>query len=285
MAAARSGGTASMLPRWRSCTPLRSSSGVSRSITSARMRSSPCTSAVGRLQFSVENAYRVRYSTPCSTAASTILRMFSVPARCPASRGSPRCLAQRPLPSMIMATCRGTGVIRGRGSGIGLDLHHFGFFSLAHMLGIADVAVNQGLDFLAGPLMLILGDHLFVFQLFQVVHRMAPDVADGDPAILHMALDQLDELAAALLGQRRDDNTDELAVIRGVEPELRFLDGFLDRPDHVLFPGLDLQQAGLRGGDRRHLVQGGRRAIILDHDPLDEGGGGPARADRQQLAA
>src|SRR5690242_17919726 len=35
-------------------------------------------------------------------------RMFSVPARCPATRGSPRWVAQRPLPSMMIATWRGT---------------------------------------------------------------------------------------------------------------------------------------------------------------------------------
>src|SRR5438045_3521700 len=34
-------------------------------------------------------------------------RRFSVPARCPAERDSPRAWAQRPLPSMMIATCRG----------------------------------------------------------------------------------------------------------------------------------------------------------------------------------
>ena len=35
--------------------------------------------------------------------------MLSTPARCPSRRGKPRCVAHRPFPSMIMATCRGTG--------------------------------------------------------------------------------------------------------------------------------------------------------------------------------
>src|SRR6476469_9354747 len=41
-------------------------------------------------------------------AARTVRRTASTPRRCPSERGSPRSLAQRPLPSMLMATCRGT---------------------------------------------------------------------------------------------------------------------------------------------------------------------------------
>ena len=44
---------------------------------------------------------------PISPAARTVLRNASTPRRCPSPRGSPRADAQRPLPSMMMATCRG----------------------------------------------------------------------------------------------------------------------------------------------------------------------------------
>ncbi len=98
-------------PRWRSLTPFSCRFLVSRSITSSRMRSNPRTSAWGRAQFSVEKAYRVRYLTPCSANPSMTRRIFSVPARCPANLGKPRCLAQRPFPSIIMATWPGRGVI------------------------------------------------------------------------------------------------------------------------------------------------------------------------------
>src|SRR5271157_4297144 len=39
-------------------------------------------------------------------AASMVRRTASAPARCPALRTRPRLVAQRPLPSMMMATCR-----------------------------------------------------------------------------------------------------------------------------------------------------------------------------------
>src|SRR5947209_5082530 len=43
---------------------------------------------------------------PSSGAVSTTRRTASTPARCPAVRGKPRRVAQRPLPSMMIATCR-----------------------------------------------------------------------------------------------------------------------------------------------------------------------------------
>ncbi len=43
-----------------------------------------------------------------SMHARMIARTASTPRRCPATRGSSRCFAQRPLPSMMIATWRGT---------------------------------------------------------------------------------------------------------------------------------------------------------------------------------
>src|SRR6266487_971950 len=44
---------------------------------------------------------------PASPAARTTARTDSAPSRWPSTRGKCRCLAQRPLPSMMMATCAG----------------------------------------------------------------------------------------------------------------------------------------------------------------------------------
>ena len=44
---------------------------------------------------------------PISPAARTVRSNAAIPARCPNRRGRPRFLAQRPLPSMIRATCFG----------------------------------------------------------------------------------------------------------------------------------------------------------------------------------
>src|ERR1700722_1136366 len=50
----------------------------------------------------------VSQETPDWIAASTVRRTARDPSRCPAIRGRPRDLAQRPLPSMMMATWPGT---------------------------------------------------------------------------------------------------------------------------------------------------------------------------------
>src|SRR5258705_2446531 len=64
------------------------------------------TSPAGRFQLSAEKAYIVSAVIPRSGAASTARRTASAPARWPAPRGRPRRVAQRPLPSMMIATCR-----------------------------------------------------------------------------------------------------------------------------------------------------------------------------------
>ena len=46
---------------------------------------------------------------PSSPAVRTTARTDLTPSPCPATRGSPRLVAQRPLPSMMTATCRGSG--------------------------------------------------------------------------------------------------------------------------------------------------------------------------------
>ena len=66
------------------------------------------TSSGERLQFSVENAYAEIARTPISIPPSTTSKSELSPSSCPLVRGSPRSLAHRPLPSMTMATCRGT---------------------------------------------------------------------------------------------------------------------------------------------------------------------------------
>src|SRR5213076_1725364 len=62
--------------------------------------------AAGRFQLSAEKAYSVSAATPSPGAASTVRRTASAPARWPATRGRPRRVAQRPLPSITIATCR-----------------------------------------------------------------------------------------------------------------------------------------------------------------------------------
>ena len=64
------------------------------------------TSARGRIQFSVENPNTVSQPMSLVTATRTSRARFSSPSVWPSVRGSPRRPAQRPLPSMMQATCQ-----------------------------------------------------------------------------------------------------------------------------------------------------------------------------------
>src|SRR5262249_14160187 len=72
-----------------------------------KRRISVLTSAAGRFQLSLENANSVSAPMPRLGAASTVRRTASAPTRWPAVRSRPRRCAQRPLPSRMIATCRG----------------------------------------------------------------------------------------------------------------------------------------------------------------------------------
>src|ERR1035441_1124560 len=93
-------------PITSSRTPCATQRAVSFSRYTAIRRMRASTSAGGRRQLSLENANRVRMPMPVSGAASTARRAASTPARCPMMRGRPRPVAHRPLPSMMIPTCR-----------------------------------------------------------------------------------------------------------------------------------------------------------------------------------
>ncbi len=80
---------------------------ISRRRYSLRSAIRVSTSGCGRFQFSTEKAYRVRTWQPSRADVSTTSRTAAIPARWPATRGRLRIRAQRPLPSMMIAMCRG----------------------------------------------------------------------------------------------------------------------------------------------------------------------------------
>ena len=72
-----------------------------------RMVISVETSSVERFQFSVENAYTVKYFTPKSSTTVSISSTTLLPTLCPYVRGMCLCFAHLPFPSKITATCCG----------------------------------------------------------------------------------------------------------------------------------------------------------------------------------
>src|SRR3989441_13045898 len=86
-----------------------------------------------------------------------------MPARCPKGRGRLRSRAQRPLPSMMMATWRGTGPLKricASRSSATLDLHDLGLFGLDRAVHELEMVVVHLLHVLLGVFLLVFRDVL-----------------------------------------------------------------------------------------------------------------------------
>src|SRR5438552_12171659 len=103
----------------------------------------PDTSSLGRFQFSDENANTVRYSMPRSAQALTVRTSASTPCLWPNTRGMKRFLAQRPLPSITMATCRGMAGVWVKAARVRSDRHDLGFLAVDQLVDFRDRAVGE----------------------------------------------------------------------------------------------------------------------------------------------
>src|SRR5512140_378531 len=107
---------------------------------------------------------------PSSAAAVVISRTVFTPARWPTMRGRRRAFAQRPFPSMIIATCLGR---RSRTISDGRD---FAFLLGKGLVDPGDELVRQLLHLLGEPLQLVFRDRLAVLGGLELVVGLLPDV-------------------------------------------------------------------------------------------------------------
>src|ERR671923_2482453 len=132
---------------------------------------------------------------PRSIAASTVRRRARVPARWPSATVSPCSTAQRLLPSMMIATDRGSSTLslcrtsarsgsrrrRRRAKRPNSDFRDLGFLALQELVDPLHMVVGQLLDSLFRPMLFVGPDALL---LFAVVDDVAADVSNGDPPLL-----------------------------------------------------------------------------------------------------
>src|SRR5579864_1720624 len=135
-----------------------------------------------------------------------------MPALCPMTRGSNRSLAQRLLPSMMIATCSGGGNWLTEGS-LALDLHDLRFLAGCHLVDEADEPVGHLLQLLAAAAGFIGRNLLLFLQRLDPVDLFPADVPDGDVGVLGIALHQPRILATALLIQGRNRHPDHLPIV------------------------------------------------------------------------
>src|ERR1043165_5534443 len=196
-------GTRSRSPTMRMRTPRSASLVRYLAIATSARPIRPETSSVGRFQFSDENANTVRYSMPRSAQPSTVLTSVSTPALWPKKRGMKRFLAQRPLPSMTMATWRGTATLESTAS----DRHDLGLFGRDQPVDLGDRAGGELLQIVERAALFVLADLLVLHQLLGVLVGIAAHVAHGDLGFFAFMACHLRELAAALFGERRHRHT------------------------------------------------------------------------------
>src|SRR5215470_10918190 len=158
-----------------------------------------------------------------ASAAFTTRRTAFTPSWCPATRGRPRRVAQRPLPSMMMATCSGTvwaSTTSRSSSSLGiwagetwvdlsdmdrvhrsLEGEDFLLLFLEELVHLGDELVGRLLDLVVASSLLVFGHLLVLGQPLELVVGLPAQVAYGHAGFLGDLADRLGELLATFLGQ------------------------------------------------------------------------------------
>src|SRR5688500_4000046 len=203
-------------PNTRTRTPRWCSSSASRATYSSSSDMSAVISVGGRCQFSWENANSESSSSPTSTAPATTSRTARIPDRCPNGLGMRRSRAQRPFPSMMIATCRGTApctrICASRSASFvdctapsDSDFHDLGFLVLQELVDLVHVFVVEFLQILLSVLHVVFAHAV---QLLEVIASHRAGMPNGNPTLLRQLVHDLHQLLPALLvhhGQRDAD--------------------------------------------------------------------------------
>src|SRR6266446_5803139 len=178
--------------------------------------------------------------------------------------GRRRWRAQRRLPSITMAMCRGTELMSSLN---GEDLFLFG---RADLVGHEDVSVGQLLQLRLQALYVVGRDTRALLLRAHLLVRVAAQRADLDPTIFDLLVEHLYEVPPPFLVQRGDVEADDRAVGVRREAEVRRLDRLLDRLDEAAVVRLDQDLPWLGRIDLRELDERRRNAVGLDLELLDE---------------
>src|SRR3984893_5380142 len=150
---------------------------------------------------------------PSSWAARTTRRRASTPRRWPSTRGRPRAAAQRPLPSMMMATCNGPSVRSGPSlaGAAAFDINQsltitaslngedFLFLGREQLIDLGDHPVGCLLHVVGETLLIVLGNLVVLLELLDGVEAIAADMTDRDLGGFGIFVRDLHQFLAALL--------------------------------------------------------------------------------------
>src|SRR5690606_31600142 len=96
----------------------------------------------------------------------------------PIMRGRRRRAAQRPLPSMMMAPCRGMPTVVADGALMRApsDRHQLLLLGLDHLVDVLDGIVGDLLHFALEAALVVLADRLFLQEVLRLLVGVAADV-------------------------------------------------------------------------------------------------------------
>src|ERR1035437_6138856 len=127
---------------------------------------------------------------PSAVAARTTRRNASTPRRWPSARGKPRAAAQRPFPSMMIATCKGPSVRSGPSvagaaafgidQSLSLNGEDFLFLGRKQLIDFRNRPVGCLLHVSGQTFLIVLGNLVILLQFLDRIEAIAADMADRD---------------------------------------------------------------------------------------------------------
>ena len=140
--------------------------------------------------------------------------------------------------------------------------------------------VGDLLHLVEAPLLVVLRHLLVLGQLLQPIVGVAADDAHGVARLLGHLVDVAGQFLAALVGERRDGDADDLAVVVRVQAEVRGADGLLDRAHQRRVERLRDDHRRLGHRERGHLVERHAGAVGVHVDRVEDARCSPARCAR-----
>src|ERR1700731_257907 len=176
------------------------------------------------------------------------------------------------------------GLLPDRGGQLA-EFENLPLFGGRQVLDLLGFRVRNLFHLVQRPFLFILADLLFFLQLVNRFLDVAPDVAHRSAVILQHFVQVLHDILPALFRRRRHWHSHHLAVVGGVQPQVRSPYGFVDQRHHARVPWRNHQQSRLRHRHRAELIYRHGRPVIIHAYCVQNRSIGAPRAQGSQFLA
>lgn len=152
-----------------------------------------------------------------------------------------------------------------------LDGHDFFLLGIVDFIALGNEFVGDVLDVFLYLFHFVFGNG-FVFEFLYFVHYVTTSVADVYFTVFNFALGGFGEFFAALFGEGRYDDAENLAFVARRETEVGIEDGFVDGTKDAFLPRLDNDAACIGGVDVGYLADLGGGAVVVNFYTVEHAG-------------